>query len=77
MTTFILTLLCTLGLVNPAHGYITEKTLEGGALYNDYYIVNIDGELYEVESDDLEVGDEVTCYFIGEEEVIRTLYGWR
>ena len=77
MTTFILALLCTLGFVTPAHGYVTEKTLEGGSQFNDYYIVNIDGELYEVESDDLEVNDEVTCYFFGDEEVIKTLYGWR
>lgn len=59
------------------HGYVVEQTYEGYSEYNDYYIVNIDGELYEVESDDLNVGDRVTCYFVNEEEVVRTLYEWR
>ena len=59
------------------HGYVVEQTYEGYSEYNDYYIVNIDGELYEVEADDLNVGDKVTCYFVNEEEVVRTLYEWR
>ena len=61
---------------NPRYGYVTEKTVEGGSEYNDYYIVNLDGDLYEIEADDLEVGDEVTCYFIGD-ETVATFYGWR
>lgn len=61
----------------PAHGYVTEQTYEG--CYdnaNDYYIVNLNGELYEVEADDLIEGDEVTVYFFAGEP-IRTLYGHR
>ena len=76
MFKILLTLLVLLGAV-PRYGYVEEKTLEGGSEYNDYYIVNIDGELYEVEADDLNVGDKVTCYFVNEEEVVRTLYEWR
>ena len=61
----------------PVHGYVTEQTYEGCYTnQNDYYIVNLDGELHEVEADDLRVGDEVTVYFFLDEPV-RTLYGWR
>jgi intein/homing endonuclease len=61
----------------PVHGYVTEQTYEGCyENQNDYYIVNLDGELHEVEADDLRVGDEVTVYFFLDEPV-RTLYGWR
>ena len=59
------------------HGYIVEQTYEGYSENNDYYIVNIDGELYEVEADDLNEGDKVTCYFIGDDEIVRTVYEWR
>ena len=59
------------------YGYVTEQTYEGYSEYNDYYVVNIDGDFYEVEADDLEVGDKVTCYFINDEEIVRTLYEWR
>lgn len=59
------------------HGYVIEQTYEGCyENQNDYYIVNLDGELHEVEADDLRVGDEVTVYFFLDEPV-RTLYGWR
>ena len=60
----------------PVHGYVTEQTYEGYAYSNDYYIVNLNGELYEVEADDLIEGDEVTVYFFAGEP-IRTLYGHR
>lgn len=61
----------------PVHGYVTEQTYEGCyENQNDYYIVNLGGELHEVEADDLRVGDEVTVYFFLDEPV-RTLYGWR
>jgi len=64
-------------LATPVHGYVTEQTYEGCyENQNDYYIVNLDGELHEVEADDLQVGDEVTVYFFLDEPV-RTLYGWR
>lgn len=58
-------------------GTITEKTVEGGNQYNDYYIVELDnGEIHEIEADDLEVDDRVTVYFF-EDEPLRTLYGAR
>ena len=63
--------------VTPIYGTITEKTLEGGTQYNDYYIVVLDdGNMHEIEADDLEVGDRVTVYFY-EDEPVRTLYGER
>jgi len=58
------------------HGYVVEKSSEGGSVYDDYYIVNINGELYEVEADDLNTGDVVTVYFKGS-ETVRTLQGWK
>lgn len=76
MIKVILAVLALLG-VQKQCGYVVEKTLEGGSGYNDYYIVNLGGELYEVEADDLEEGDAITCYFANEEEVVRTLYEWR
>jgi len=63
--------------LTPRHGYVVEQTYEGYAEEDDYYIVNIDGNLYEVESDDLQEGDKVTCYFVNNEEIVRTLYEWR
>lgn len=58
-------------------GTVLEKSLEGGSLYNDYYIVELDdGNIHEVESDDLEVGDRVTVFFLADEP-FRTLYGER
>ena len=76
MTFKIILTLLTL-FTTPVHGYVTEQTFEG--CYedlNDYYIVNLDGELHEIEADDLRVGDEVTVYFFLDEPV-WTLYGWR
>lgn len=64
------------GEIEQYHGYVVEKTYEGWSEYDDYYIVRIDGELYEVEADDLNVGDVVTVYFKGS-KTVRTLYGWR
>lgn len=76
MTFKIILTLLTL-FATPVHGYVTEQTYEGcNKDLNDYYIVNLDGELHEVEADDLRVGDEVTVYFFLDEPV-RTLYGWR
>lgn len=76
MTFKIILTLLTL-FATPVHGYVTEQTFEG--CYedlNDYYIVNLDGELHEVEADDLRIGDEVTVYFFLDEPV-WTLSGWR
>ena len=68
---FFLTLFTT-----PTHAIVVEQTYEGYSQYNDYYIVDTGTNYYEVESDDLRVGDEVTVYFIGNYPV-RVLYGWR
>jgi len=59
------------------YGTVTEKTVEGGSQYNDYYIVVLDsGDIHEVEADDLEVDDRVTVYFY-EGEPLKTVYGAR
>lgn len=59
------------------YGTVTEQTYEGGTQYNDYYIVVLDdGNIHEVEADDLEVNDRVTVYFY-EDEPIKVLYGAR
>lgn len=60
----------------PRHGYVVVQTYEGYSKYNDYYLVNINGEIYEVEADDLEVNDNVTVYFIGN-YTVQTLYEHR
>lgn len=57
----------------PRHGYVVAQTYEGYSKYNDYYLVNINGEIYEVEADDLEVNDNVIVYFIGN-YTVQTLY---
>lgn len=70
-------LLIILLLLPHITGTVLEKTVEGGSQFNDYYIVELDdGNIHEVESDDLEVGDRVTVYFLMDEP-IRTLYGER
>ncbi len=60
----------------PTHAIVVEQTYEGYTQYNDYYIIDTGTDYYEVESDDLEVGDEVTVYFIGDYP-LKVLYGWR
>lgn len=65
------------GRLTPKHGIVVEETFEGWAESDDIYIIDVDGILYEVESDGLLEGDEVTCYFTEKDKVARTLYGWR
>ena len=65
------------GRLTPKHGIVVEETFEGWAESDDIYVIDVDGILYEVESDDLLEGDEVTCYFTEKDKVARTLYGWR
>lgn len=62
------------GLPIGQHGTVLEKTVEGGSAFNDYYIVNLDGQLYEIEADDLEINDPVTVYSIGQ-YTLWTKYG--
>ena len=60
-----------------AYGTVIEQSYEGYELYNDYYNIELeDGNIYEIEADDLAVGDPVTIWFDGEEP-IRCLYGRR
>lgn len=76
MKLLILALLCNFGIVTKQYGYVLEKTDEGGTEFSDYYLIDIDGECWEVEADDLEEDDEVTCYFY-KDITIATIYGWR
>ncbi len=63
--------------VTTQHGTVVEQTVEGYAVAEDYYIVTLDdGNVHEVESDDLDTGDRVTVFFY-EGEPLRTLYGER
>lgn len=59
------------------YGTVIEQTYEGYSEENDYYIIQFEnGDLHEIESDDLQVGDEVTVYF-WEGRPIRMYYGIR
>ena len=59
------------------YGTVIEQTYEGWSEENDYYIVQFEnGDLHEIESDDLQPGDKVTVYFY-EGRPIRMMYGWR
>ena len=70
-------ILILLTLLPHQYGTVIEKTYEGYALYNDYYIIELDdGNIHEIEADDLAVNDRVTVYFFMDEPV-RTLYGER
>lgn len=72
-------LLALLMLVtSPTHATVVEQTYEGYSQYNDYYIVEVKDKdfYYEVEADDLDVGDEVTLYFFGD-TLVKVVYGWR
>ena len=63
--------------VTAQHGTVIEQTVEGYTEAEDYYIVTLDdGNVHEVESDDLDTGDRVTVFFY-EGEPLRTLYGER
>lgn len=63
--------------VTMQYGTVAEQTYEGYAESNDYYIVVLDdGNIHEVEADDLETEDRVTVFFY-EGEPVRTLYGER
>ena len=53
-------------IATPNHGVIVEQTFEGYSEYEDYYIVEIDSNYWEIESNELNVGDQVTVYFIND-----------
>ena len=62
---------------NKQYGKVIEKTFEGYALENDYYLIEFtDGNIHEIECDDLENGDTVTVWFLGDFPV-RTMYDKR
>jgi hypothetical protein len=70
-------LLAMLALFPHTYGTVIEQTYEGYAEWNDYYIVLLDdGNIHEIEADDLDLDDRVTVYFFMDEPV-RTLYGER
>lgn len=70
-------LLALLSLLPHQYGTVIEETYEGYALSNDYYIIELDdGNIHEIEGDDLDLDDRVTVYFFMDEPV-RTLYGER
>lgn len=59
------------------YGTVIEQTLEGYELENDYYLVEFtDGNIHEIECDDLCIGDPVTVWFLGDIPV-RTMYDRR
>lgn len=46
------------------YGKVIEKTYEGYSLENDYYLIEFtDGNIHEIESDDLQVNDTITVWF--------------
>ena len=71
MLKILLTILLTV-----AHGTVVEEVYEGCSEHNDLYVIEVNNEQYEICADDLNEGDEVTVYFLGEYPV-RVLYGWR
>lgn len=59
------------------YGTVIEQTYEGFSDYDDYYLIQFEnGDIHEIETDDLRIGDEVTVFFY-KDEPIRTLYGRR
>lgn len=70
-------LLTLLALLPHQYGTVIEQTYEGYTESNDYYLIELDdGNIHEIEADDLAVNDRVTVYFFMDEPV-RTLYGER
>lgn len=59
------------------YGVVIEQTLEGYEIDNDYYLIEFtDGNIHEIESDDLQVNDSVTVWFWNNIPV-RTMYDKR
>lgn len=58
-------------------GHVIEQTFEGYELENDYYLIEFtNGDIHEIESDDLQVGDPVTVWLL-EGYPVRTVYDFR
>ena len=64
-----------LGVPSGHHGTVLQKVIEGGHAADDVYIVESDGQRFTVSADDLEPGDDVTVYTVGN-MIVRTRYGW-
>lgn len=59
------------------HGTIIEQTYEGYSDEWDRYLIQFEnGDIHEIISDDLIVGDEATTFFYND-RAVTTLYGWR
>lgn len=59
------------------YGTVTDKTFEGYSIENDSYIIHFeDGNEKEITGDDLEKGDSVTVWFLGNIP-IRMIYDKR
>lgn len=71
------TVIAILALLFGQHATVIGQTYEGYADYNDMYLVEtINGQVYEVIADDLEAGDPVTLFMVGD-FIIETMYDWR
>ena len=66
----IITFLIAIQAITGFHadrGTVIEQSYEGGTQYNDYYVIEYDnGQIHEIEADDLEVGDHVITIFSGQ-----------
>ena len=63
-------------ILTVSHGTVIEQLYEGYSQHNDLYVIEVQGQEYEVCSDDLDPGDEITVYFWNKYPV-WVLYGWR
>lgn len=62
---------------NRQYGKVIEKKFEGYELENDYYLIEFqNGNVHEIESDDLCINDSVTVWFLGNVPV-RAVYDKR
>lgn len=59
-----------------AYGTVIEQTYEGYEAEDDVYIILVDGELFRIVGDDLQVGDSITTWMLFGQPT-RTVYGER
>ena len=59
-----------------AYGTVIEQTYEGYEAEDDVYIILVDGELFHIVGDDLQVGDSITTWMLFGQPT-RTVYGER
>lgn len=71
------TIIAILALLFGQHGTVIGQTYEGFSDYNDMYLVETtNGQIYEVIADDLETGDPVTLFMVGD-YCFDIMYDWR